>query len=74
MSTFEDILGAAQGLPAMERLQLIDALWESVPPQQWPAPSDQWISEAQRRSAQYDAGQMSASTWPEVKARARRKL
>jgi 4-amino-4-deoxy-L-arabinose transferase-like glycosyltransferase len=28
---------------------------------------------AQRRSAEYDEGRMSAATWPEVRARARRR-
>jgi putative addiction module component (TIGR02574 family) len=73
MTTFDEILGAAHGLPASERLRLIDALWESVPPEEWPAPSDPWIAEAQRRSAEYDAGRMPASGWPDVRDRARRK-
>jgi len=32
----------------------------------------EWIAEAQRRSAEYDAGATSASSWPDVQARARR--
>jgi len=73
MSTFDDVLDAAQSLPASDRVRLIDALWDSVPPDQWPPPSEEWIGEAQRRSAEYDAGRMSASPWPEVRQRARRK-
>jgi len=73
MSTFDDVLDAAQSLPASDRVRLIDALWDSVPPDQWPSPSEEWIAEAQRRSAEYDAGRMSASPWPEVRQRARRK-
>ncbi len=73
MKTFDDVLGAARSLPASDRLRLIDALWETVPPEAWPAPSDQWVAEAQRRSAEYDAGRMPASAWPEVRKRARRK-
>ena len=73
MMTFDDVLGAAQNLPPDERVRLIDALTESIPPDEWPAPSEQWIAEAQRRSAEYDAGRMSASPWPEVRQRARRK-
>ena len=73
MTTFDDVLGAAQNLPPDERVRLIDALIESVPPDEWPAPSEQWIAEAQRRSAEYDAGRMPASPWPEVRQRARRK-
>ena len=73
MATFEDVFGAARGLSAPERMQLIDALWNMVPADEWPPPNKQWICEAQRRSAEFDAGRMPASSWPEVKSRARRK-
>ena len=73
MNTYDDVLGAAQGLPPMDRIRLVHALWATVPPEEWPAPSEAWIEEAKRRSAEYDAGRMTASPWPEVRARARRK-
>jgi putative addiction module component (TIGR02574 family) len=70
--TFQDVLAAAWTLNAGDRLRLADALWEDVPPSDWPLPSGEWIAEAQRRSAEYDQGRMSAATWSEVQARARR--
>lgn len=73
MATFDDVLGAAQNLPAPDRVRLMDALWESMEPSEWPAPGADWIAEAQRRSAEYEAGNMTASPWPEVRRRARRK-
>ena len=73
MATFNDVLGAAESLPAQDRIRLVHALWDTVPPVEWPAPSEAWIQEAQRRSAEYDAGQATASPWPEARARARRK-
>lgn len=73
MSTFSDVLNAAQGLPTPERIRLIDALWDTVSPEDWPAPNEAWLREAERRSAEYDAGSMTASPWPEVRERARRK-
>jgi putative addiction module component (TIGR02574 family) len=73
MTTLEEVLAAAQNLSLTEQIQLIDALAEAFPPEKWPAPSDEWIAEAQRRSAEYDAGRMAASTWPEVRERSRRK-
>lgn len=73
MSTFQDILDAARTLTAVDRMRLVDALWVDVPPKDWPVPSEEWIAEAQRRSAAYDQGQTSVSTWPEVRDRARRK-
>lgn len=71
MPSFQEVLTAARTLSAADRLRLVDSLWEDVPPGDWPAPSDQWIAEAQRRSAQYDEGDMTAATWPEVWALAR---
>jgi putative addiction module component (TIGR02574 family) len=73
MINYDDVLGAAQGLSPPERIRLIHALWDSVPPDEWPKPSEVWIEEAARRSAEYDAGRISASPWQEVRARARRK-
>ncbi|MBS0260845.1 MAG: addiction module protein [Planctomycetes bacterium] len=71
--TFQDVLSAAQTLSPADRMRLVNALWEEVPPEDWPLPGPEWISEAQRRSDEYDAGRMSASTWTEVQARARQK-
>ncbi|MHC4176205.1 MAG: addiction module protein [Planctomycetota bacterium] len=65
MATFDDVLTAAQNPPPRERIRSIDTLWDSVPTDEWPAPSDQRIAEAQRRSAEHDAGRMPASPWPE---------
>jgi len=73
MTTLQEILAAAQSLASAERAQLIDALWQSVSPEDWTPPTDEWITEAQRRSDAYDAGQMTASTWSDVRQRARRK-
>lgn len=73
MTTLDEVLGAAENLRPSDRIRLIDALLETVPLDEWPAPSDQWIAEAQRRSAEYDAGRMPTSPWPEVRQRARGK-
>jgi putative addiction module component (TIGR02574 family) len=73
MTTLQEILDAAQTLPSGERAQLIHALWSTVSPDDWPLPGDDWIAESQRRSEAYDAGQMTASPWSEVRQRARRK-
>ncbi len=73
MTNLQEILDAAQTLPPDERARLIYALWDTLAPDDWAPPTEQWIAEAQRRSAEYDAGRMTASPWPEVRARARRK-
>ena len=71
--TIQEIYDAAQALPSNERAQLIHALWGTVSPDAWVPPSEEWISEAQRRSEGYDSGQMTASPWSEVRERACRK-
>ena len=74
MATFNDTLQAAETLPINDRLRLIGAVWDSIacaPVSDWPAPSDEWIAECQRRSAAYDSGETSALPWSEVKASAR---
>ena len=73
MPSFQDVLSAARSLSISERIRLATAIWEDVPPADWPLPDAEWIAEAQRRSAELDAGQMSAAAWPEVQARARRR-
>ena len=73
MTTVQELLDAALALPAAERAQLIHALWGTVAPEDWSPPTDEWIAEAQRRSDAYDAGEMTASPWPEVRQRVRRR-
>ena len=73
MLAFDDVLGAARNLDAVDRLRQVDALWETLASAEWPVPNAEWLAEAQRRSAEYDQGRMSASVWPDVRARARRK-
>ena len=72
MSSLQEIFEAAQTLPASERAWLIQALWDTVESKDWVPPGEEWITEAQRRSKQLDAGQMTVSPWAEVRARARR--
>ena len=72
MPTRNDVLDAARTLTPTDRMRLVDALWEGVAPAEWPLPSEEWIAEAQRRSADYDEGRTSATAWADVRARARR--
>jgi len=73
MPTFEDVFGAAEALTATDRVRLVHALWDTIPTDQWPAPTAEWIAETERRSAEFDAGRMTASPWTDVRERARRK-
>ena len=73
MATLQDLIDAAQLLPADERSRLIEALWDTMTPEDWYPPSAEWIAESQRRSDEHDAGRMTDSPWSEVRDRARRK-
>jgi len=73
MTSMNEILTAAQSLPASERAQLIAALWDNVSPTDWVPPDAQWVAEANRRSDAYDAGEMTGAPWAEVRERARGK-
>ncbi|MEM7478186.1 MAG: addiction module protein [Planctomycetota bacterium] len=65
-----EILAAAQSLSAAERAQLIATVWDSVSPLDWVPPDSKWIAEANRRSDAFDAGEMTGSSWAEVRERA----
>ena len=69
----EEILRAALGLSDEEQLQLVAALVAAVDERGLQPFDDSWIVEAQRRSAEYDAGATRAIPWSVVKERARRK-
>lgn len=71
MTTLKEILDAAQTLSSVERAQLIEALWDSMSPNDWPGPSRSWREEIKRRSEAIDQGQMTASPWSNVRDRAR---
>lgn len=73
MTSYETLLANAAQLPVAERIQLIDAIWETLPPDSLPAVGDAWAAEIQRRSAEYDAGLARCVSWEEVKAEALRR-
>ena len=74
MSTYESLLADASRLPVADRLQLIDAIWETVPEESLPPLSRQWIEEIQRRSAEFDSGAVQAVPWEKIKADALRRV
>ncbi len=74
MQSLSDIFNAARSLPSEEQVQLIHALWDALPPDQWTAPADEWLAEAASRSDAYDAGDISGAPWSEVRARVRHQV
>jgi len=73
MTSLNEIITAAQALPPSDRAQLIASLWEKSSPEEWVAPDAKWIAECNRRSEAYSTGEMSGSSWADVRERARGK-
>ena len=70
----QHLLQSALALPENERLQLLSALASAVEEQGLRPFDDAWLVEIQRRSAEYDAGDVPTLSWNEVKDRARREV
>lgn len=74
MSTYETLLVDASRLPVADRIQLFDAIWDTLPEDSLPPLSDEWAAEIQKRSAEYDAGGVQTVPWDQVKAEALSRL
>jgi putative addiction module component (TIGR02574 family) len=74
MPTYETLLVDASRLPVADRIQLFDAIWDTLPEDSLPPLSDEWAAEIQKRSAEYDAGGVETVPWDQVKAEALRRL
>jgi putative addiction module component (TIGR02574 family) len=68
MADFDTVLADASRLPVLDRIQLIEAIWDTVPAGALPPLSEEWTAEIQRRSAQYDAGSVQAVPWEQIRA------
>ena len=69
MAEYESVLAAASQLPVADRLRLIDDLAASVPDDQPPALSEQWLAEIERRSAELDSGAVTPEPWSQIRQR-----
>lgn len=67
MSDFSSVLSAAQRLSEKDRLRLIDALWESVPPESEAPFSEEWAREIERRVAELDSGTAKTVPWSQIR-------
>lgn len=74
MLTYETLLADAAQLPVADRIQLIDAIWETLPDDSMPPLSEEWIAEIRRRSAEFDSGSIQTIPWEQVKAEALRRV
>ncbi|HTQ39690.1 MAG TPA: addiction module protein [Pirellulales bacterium] len=67
MSDYDSILSAAFNMAIADRLRLIDELAASVPDDQPPTLSKQWLAEIERRSAEIDSGKVTPQPWSDVR-------
>ena len=73
MPDYDAVLADARRLPLVDRIQLIEALWDTVPADCLPPLTDEWIAEIQRRSAEYDSGSVQTVPWEQIRADALRR-
>ena len=73
MPDYETVLADARRLPLVDRIQLIESLWDTLPADSLPPLSDEWIAEIQRRSAEYDSGLAQTVRWEQIRADALRR-
>ena len=69
MLDVDAILSAASQLSVADRLRLIDQLAASVPDDQPPSLSQEWLAEIERRSAEIDSGSVATESWDSVRGR-----
>jgi len=67
----ENLLAVALGLPADDRLELVEGLIASFEPTDGPPFDDSWREVIRRRSAELNSGQVMTVPWAEVKRQAR---
>ena len=73
MPDYNTLLADASQLPLDARIQLTEALWDTVPDDAMPPLSDEWLAEIQRRSAECDAGSVQPIPWVQIRADALRR-
>lgn len=69
MPDYQTIFTEAIQLPVADRLRLIDELASTVPEDQPPQLSEQWLVEIERRAAELDSGAVKPDSWEEVHKR-----
>jgi putative addiction module component (TIGR02574 family) len=67
MVDFNAVFNAAQQLRAADRLRLIDALWDTVPPDADLPLHDDWGAELEKRVAAIRSGEAALIPWTEIR-------
>ncbi len=74
MLSYDSLLAGASRLPIPDRLQLIEALWDTVPTVSLPPLTDEWQEEIRRRSAEYESGSVRTMPCEQIRADALRRI
>ena len=69
MPDYQEVLTTASQLSVDDRLRLIDDLASSVPDDQPPHLSEEWMTEIRRRSDEVDAGTVQTESWSVIRDR-----
>ena len=74
MTDFSAVLTAALHLPADDRIRLIEALWDTVPPEaEFPLHAE-WAPELERRVAAIKDGTATTVSWATIREEALARL
>ncbi|MCE5303011.1 MAG: addiction module protein [Planctomycetaceae bacterium] len=68
MLNYETLLADASHLPVADRVQLIEALWDTLPADSPQPLTEEWLAEIRRRSAEYDSGSLTTIPWEKIRA------
>jgi putative addiction module component (TIGR02574 family) len=69
MLDYDTIISEAMRLSVADQLRLIDQLAASVPDDQPPALSKEWLSEIERRSDEIDSEDVAMESWESIRTR-----
>jgi putative addiction module component (TIGR02574 family) len=67
MNAYQSVLDAATQLPTGDRLRLIEALWDSVPPDAEVPLHPEWEQELLRRVAALENGRVNTIPWSTIR-------
>jgi putative addiction module component (TIGR02574 family) len=69
MLDYDTIASQAMQLPVADRLRLIDQIAATIPDDQPPTLSPEWLTEIERRSKEIDSGVVSMESWESIRTR-----
>jgi putative addiction module component (TIGR02574 family) len=67
MPTYDDVLAHAVQLPIPDRIQLLEAIADTIPDDPLPPLSEEWLAEIKRRSAEFDSGAAKGIPWEGIR-------